>query len=120
MMTEQLFVYGTLAPGRENAHILAKLTGTWTPATIRGHLYANGWGAALGFPAVVPDENGDLIKGFIFQSKDLNQYWQHLDEFEGEGYERMLIIAEFEDGSSTQAYVYALHPQELLKAQPSL
>lgn len=119
-MSEQLFVYGTLAPSRENAHILADLKGTWTPATIRGTLYANGWGAALGYPAVIPDEDGDLIKGFIFKSKDLAEHWQRIDEFEGEGYERISVIAEFEDGSVTQAYVYALNPKELEHPQPTL
>lgn len=111
-MSNQLFVYGTLAPGRPNAHILADVKGTWTPATIRGRLIANGWGASLGFPAVIPDPEGDLVKGFIFNSKDLPEHWQRLDEFEGEGYERVNVVAQYEDGSETMAYVYALHPNE--------
>lgn len=120
MMIEQLFVYGTLAPGRANAHQLAGLKGTWTPATIRGRLYENGWGAALGFPAVIPDDDGDLIKGFIFKSADLNEHWQRLDEFEGEGYQRVIVTAEYDDATPTQAYVYALNPDELKQVQPAM
>lgn len=108
-MLEQLFVYGTLAPGRPNAHILADVKGTWTPATIRGRLIADGWGAALGYPAVIPDDDGDLVKGFIFASKELDEHWQRLDDFEGEGYQRVQVIAEYEDGQQTSVYVYALN-----------
>ena len=31
-MINRLFVYGTLAPGRANAHVLADIPGTWEPA----------------------------------------------------------------------------------------
>lgn len=41
-MPEQLFVYGTLAPGRPNAHVLADVPGTWRPATISGSPYECG------------------------------------------------------------------------------
>lgn len=108
-MLDQLFVYGTLAPGRPNAHILSDVKGTWTPATIRGKLLPNGWGAALGYPAVIPDEQGDLVKGFIFESSELMYHWQRLDDFEGEGYVRVIVTAQYEDASETQAYVYALN-----------
>lgn len=119
-MHEHLFVYGTLAPGKENAHILAGIKGTWTPATIRGILFPNGIGAAYGFPAVIPDETGDLIKGFIFRSKYLMNHWQQLDEFEGNGYERVKTTAQYEDGSEVQAFVYALNSTERHLAYPSL
>ncbi|MGW8592658.1 gamma-glutamylcyclotransferase [Dietzia sp. NPDC055340] len=41
-MPEQLFVYGTLAPGRPNAHVLADVPGARRPATISGSLYDRG------------------------------------------------------------------------------
>ncbi len=47
-MTERLFVCGTLAPGRPNAHILAEVPGSWEPASVTGTLRAEGWGAAMG------------------------------------------------------------------------
>ena len=50
-MTERLFVYGSLAPGESNAHVLAGIDGTWEPATVTGTLHPEGWGATLGFPA---------------------------------------------------------------------
>lgn len=109
-MSEQLFVYGTLAPGRPNAHILADVKGIWTPATIRGRLSEQGWGATLGYPAVIPDDNGDLVKGFLFSSKELAEHWQRLDEFEGDAYQRVLVTAEDEHGNPSVAYVYALNP----------
>lgn len=108
-MSEQLFVYGTLAPGRPNAHILADVKGIWIPATIRGYLHEQGWGATLGYPAVIPHADGDLVKGFIFRSKELAQHWQRLDEFEGEHYQRVSVPVEDEHGEQSIAYVYALN-----------
>ena len=37
-MTDRLFVYGTLAPGRANEHILQSVPGTWEPAVVKGRL----------------------------------------------------------------------------------
>ena len=41
-MTDRLFVYGTLAPGRSNEHILADVPGTWEPAVVQGTLIQEG------------------------------------------------------------------------------
>ena len=57
-MPDRLFVYGTLAPGRSNAHVLATVPGTWEPATVRGTLFPEGWGAALGYPGIVLSVEG--------------------------------------------------------------
>jgi gamma-glutamylcyclotransferase (GGCT)/AIG2-like uncharacterized protein YtfP len=35
-VTDRLFVYGTLAPGRPKEHVLEPLHGTWRAATVRG------------------------------------------------------------------------------------
>jgi gamma-glutamylcyclotransferase (GGCT)/AIG2-like uncharacterized protein YtfP len=51
-VTEHLFVYGTLAPGRPNEHVLEPLDGTWRRATVRGDLLDVGWGAEHGYPAL--------------------------------------------------------------------
>lgn len=107
-MTERLFVYGTLAPGRPNAHLLDDIPGTWSPATVRGTLYEEGWGAAVGYPGIVLDEIGAEVRGFIFSSGELAAHWRRLDEFEGEGYERVLAQATLENGTVVQAYIYAL------------
>src|SRR5687768_15927842 len=92
-MTQCLFVYGTLAPGRPNEHILADVPGTWEPATVIGALHPEGWGAAAGYPGIVLAEHGGEVEGLLFTSETLAQHWDRLDEFEGEGYERVLITA---------------------------
>jgi gamma-glutamylcyclotransferase (GGCT)/AIG2-like uncharacterized protein YtfP len=109
-MTDRLFVYGTLAPGRCNAHVLAELRGTWAPAAVRGRLHPEGWGAALGYPGVVLDEAGCEVRGFVFTSADLVAHWTRLDEFEGDGYARVLASVTLEDGTVVQAHVYELRP----------
>nr|WP_315477342.1 gamma-glutamylcyclotransferase family protein [uncultured Undibacterium sp.] len=107
-MTEHLFVYGTLAPGRPNAHILADLPGTWEPAVVKGFLRQGGWGADVGYPGIVLSENGDEVEGFIFTSEVLSSHWQRLDDFEGDGYLRVRVSALRRDGSMVQAFVYSL------------
>ena len=83
-MTGRLFVYGTLAPGRKNAHVLANVPGTWEPATVRGTLHEQGWGAALGYPGIVLSEDGTEVRGFVFSSPDLPAHWDRLDAFEAD------------------------------------
>lgn len=84
-MMHRLFVYGTLAPRRPNAHVLADVPGTWVPATVAGRLLPEGWGAAIGYPGIVLDEHGDEVHGLVFSSERLAEHWARLDEFEGEG-----------------------------------
>lgn len=105
---QRLFVYGTLAPGRPNEHVLANIGGSWRSASVKGNLRQEGWGAELGYPVIVLDETGDEVKGFLFTSKNLADHWQTLDEFEGDGYERKLTSVTLDDGSTVDAYVYAM------------
>ena len=105
----KLFVYGTLCPGRPNEHILKNIGGSFQKASVRGKLYAEGWGAAMGYPALLPDETADKVEGYVFSSENLEKYWAHLDEFEGEAYKRELIKVELEDSSFIEAYLYALN-----------
>lgn len=107
-MTQRLFVYGTLAPGQPNEHVLAPLAGIWQPATVRGHLTQLGWGADLGYPALVPAADGEAIRGLLFSSPALAAFWPTLDEFEGEQYARVLVKAALDEGGVVEAYVYAL------------
>jgi gamma-glutamylcyclotransferase (GGCT)/AIG2-like uncharacterized protein YtfP len=107
-MPDRLFVYGTLAPGRPNAHVLAPVPGTWEPATIRGHLLPEGWGAAAGYPAVVLDPAGEVVTGLLFSSDALDAHWARLDDFEGDGYTRVPTTATRSDGTTVDAFVYAL------------
>ena len=107
-MTDRLFVYGTLAPGRPNAHVLAEVSGTWEPATVRGTLLHEGWGASVGYPGIVLDELGNEVHGFIFSSEELSAHWARLDEFEGDGYDRVVTTAALSDGTVVRAHIYTL------------
>jgi gamma-glutamylcyclotransferase (GGCT)/AIG2-like uncharacterized protein YtfP len=107
-MTQRLFVYGTLAPGRPNAHVLADIPGEWEPATVTGTLLQEGWGAAAGYPGIVLDPHGGEVEGFLFSSERLAEHWARLDEFEGEGYERVITMAKRKDGTVVEAYIYRL------------
>ena len=109
-MTQRLFVYGSLAPGRQNEHILAPLGGTWQAAAVRGRLRMEGWGASLGFPGLVLDPAGEEVKGQVFSSEKLADFWPELDEFEGAQYARVLVEAVLTEGGAVEAYVYVLSP----------
>jgi len=107
-MLQRLFVYGTLAPGRPNAHVLADVPGTWEPARMAGRLVQEGWGAALGYPAIVPGAGEGFVEGQLFSSEVLDAHWRRLDAFEGEAYVRVLAPALRADGTTVQAHVYAI------------
>jgi gamma-glutamylcyclotransferase (GGCT)/AIG2-like uncharacterized protein YtfP len=107
-MTHRLFVYGTLAPGRPNAHVLAEVPGTWEPATVTGTLRQEGWGAAVGYPGIVLDARGGEVEGFLFSSERLAECWPRLDAFEGDGYARVLTPVRLADGTVVDAYIYSL------------
>ncbi|MFA7481760.1 MAG: gamma-glutamylcyclotransferase family protein [Vulcanimicrobiota bacterium] len=104
----RLFTYGTLAPGRPNAHILAGLPCQWQQATVRGRLLPEGWGAAQGFPGIITDPQGETVHGHLFTSEELPSHWARLDAFEGAGYQRVIIPAVLDDGAAVEAFIYAL------------
>jgi gamma-glutamylcyclotransferase (GGCT)/AIG2-like uncharacterized protein YtfP len=112
-MVHRLFVYGTLAPGRPNEHVLADVPGKWEPATVTGMLLQEGWGAAVGYPGIILDKRGGEIEGFLFSSERLVEHWSRLDEFEGEGYERVLTTVNLKDGTAVDAYIYKLRTKFL-------
>ncbi len=76
-----------LHSGRPNAHVLADVGGTSTPATVTGTLHAEGWGAAQGLLGIVLDAHGTAVDGLVFSSDELARHWPRLDAFEGDGYE---------------------------------
>lgn len=124
-MIPRLFVYGTLAPGRPNAHVLADVPGQWQPATVSGTLRKEGWGAAVGYPGIVLDACGGEVDGFLFSSGHLPAHWARLDAFEGEGYERVMAEAKLADGTIVDAHVYALRgasrrPPDGQQRQPAM
>lgn len=70
----RLFIYGTLAPGRPNEHVLVDVPGKWEPAYVRGRLLQRGWGSSVGYPGIVLDEQADKVPGFIFSSEHLEKH----------------------------------------------
>src|SRR4028119_1904853 len=60
-----LAVYGTLAPGQPNHHVLAPLGGEWMDGLIEGELIPLGWGAGLGGAGVRPRAGGAARGGGV-------------------------------------------------------
>lgn len=107
-MSDHLFVYGSLAPGQPNEHVLTRLGGSFQPASVRGHLRAQGWGAGLGFPGIVPDGAAGEVAGFVFTFAGQLEQWAELDAFEGAEYRRVPVTARLASGQDVTAWVYAL------------
>jgi gamma-glutamylcyclotransferase (GGCT)/AIG2-like uncharacterized protein YtfP len=107
-MLHRLFVYGTLAPGRPNEHVLSGVRGTWQQGSVRGHLVQDGWGAEQGFPGIVVDESANLVAGYLLTSEALDREWDRLDQFEGSQYQRVLAKVQLDGGQVVEAYVYQL------------
>ena len=101
----RLVAYGTLAPGRPNHHQLDGLKGRWLEGRVRGALVQHGWGAALGYPALVLDPNGPAVEVQIFESTGLPDQWSRLDDFEGPGYQRVAVSVETA-GGPLEASIY--------------
>jgi len=104
----RLAVYGSLAPGKKNHHMMAGMHGSWRAAVLRGSLWNEGWGAGEGFPGFLWDGTQTAVAAQVFSSPDLPHYWSRLDEFEGEEYRRILVPAEMEGGEIEICNVYAL------------
>jgi gamma-glutamylcyclotransferase (GGCT)/AIG2-like uncharacterized protein YtfP len=94
----RLATYGSLAPGRPNHHHVAALRGRWIGGAVHGRLLEAGWGASLGYPAMVLDPAGPAIDVQVLESADLPEHWSRLDDFEGPGYERVSTIVRTAEG----------------------
>lgn len=104
--TPRLFVYGSLQPGKANAHMLDPAPGTWRAARVRGVLHDNGWGAQLGFPVLELDADGDEVAGHVLESAALTGLWPILDAFEGDDYRRVQTDVTLVNGGRQSAWVY--------------
>lgn len=110
---DSLFVYGTLAPGRANTYMLEEIGGTWEEGYVYGSLLQKGWGAGLGFPGIVLDDSGSRVDGFIFFSEHLADYWDALDEFEGDEYTRVPVDVTMKDGRVVPSCIYMVKSDAL-------
>jgi gamma-glutamylcyclotransferase (GGCT)/AIG2-like uncharacterized protein YtfP len=106
--SRRLAVYGSLAPGKKNHHMMAGMNGSWRIAVLRGSLRNEGWGAGEGFPGFFWDGTNTPVSAQVFSSRELPNYWLRLDEFEGAEYRRILVPAEILDGGIEICNVYAL------------
>lgn len=94
----RLAVYGTLAPGEANHHVVRGIGGTWSRGTIRGHLHDTGWGLTYGFPALAWNPDGPPVAAHLLESADLDEHWARLDTFEGPAYRRQVVPVRTERG----------------------
>jgi gamma-glutamylcyclotransferase (GGCT)/AIG2-like uncharacterized protein YtfP len=81
--------------------------GHWLRGQVFGTLVDAGWGADLGFPALVLDPGGTAIDVHVFESADLPAHWSRLDQFEGPGYNRVTTTVHTSNGD-LMASVYVL------------
>lgn len=106
----RLATYGTLAPGRENHGQLSDLPGRWLVGHVHGTLVEAGWGAKLGYPALIQDPDGAPVEVFVFESRALLHHWHRLDAFEGPGYRRIILDVSTAEGV-LPASIYVLADQ---------
>lgn len=104
----RLATYGTLGPGRPNHHHVADIEGRWFHGQVHGRLVQHGWGADLGYPAIVLEPDGPTVDVDILESVELPGAWRRLDEFEGDGYRRVVVRVTTADGViEASIYVHA-------------
>jgi gamma-glutamylcyclotransferase (GGCT)/AIG2-like uncharacterized protein YtfP len=108
----RLVTYGSLAPGRPNHHHVAELQGRWYPGEVSGRLVEAGWGASLGYPALVLDPDAPAIDAQVLESEDLPEHWSRLDEFEGPGYQRVVTTVRTATGD-VEAFIYVLRAPDV-------
>jgi len=97
---KSLIVYGTLAPNAPNHSVIKHIKGNWQQGIVRGSLEKKGWGAELGY------------YGFKQTSNEKQEDWQLLDDFEGNGYKRILAKYELENGQIGVGNIYAINEEE--------
>jgi gamma-glutamylcyclotransferase (GGCT)/AIG2-like uncharacterized protein YtfP len=86
-----LAVYGTLAPGQPNHHVVEHFGGKWTDGLIEGDLLPEGWAADLGYPGFRSRVGGSAVAVKVLTASSLATAWPTLDRFEDPGYQRVLV-----------------------------
>jgi len=103
-----LFVYGSLAPGHPNAHLLAPLKGTWKRGTVIGFLHNKSVENGYQYYGIELDRHGGPVQGLLFSSPRLEAFWPELDAFEGEDFKRSVTEVTLSGGKTLNAYIYEL------------
>jgi len=106
--SRKLAVYGSLRPDGENHHVVEDLEGRWRRGFVRGRLLEEGWGAGMGYPAMVWEPDAGRVEVALLESAGLPSAWPRLDAFEGAEYRRILVPVRDDGGVSAVANLYAL------------
>ncbi len=102
-LVDGLFVYGSLRTGHSARALIDPYVREWTPATVRGSMYA----FSGGYPGVVLGRDRGIVMGELLTLRDLSTSLPLLDEYEGSGYERVQVQCEHVSGSAW-AWIYVL------------
>jgi len=116
--SERLVVYGSLAPGKENHHVISPLGGRWLAAQVHGDLFDRGWGAGLGYPAMRWRPQGGTITVDLLESPSLADGWKEIDRFEGSGYVRILVPVFVDGDFYCVANIYELAREKIFDPEP--
>ena len=103
-------VYGTLAPGAPNHHVLESLSGEWRDGSVHGDLHERGRGAQQGYPAIRWNPRSGQVPVKLLVSEDLEHHWERLDELEGPEYQRILVPVYMGDQVVAVANIYEARP----------
>jgi gamma-glutamylcyclotransferase (GGCT)/AIG2-like uncharacterized protein YtfP len=105
---DRLFVYGSLKPNEKNNFLLSKINGTWRTAFTYGFVKKIYLGPKEIYDALILDNNGDRIEGYLFYSYALKNLWKKLDIFEGSNYKRLETNININNKHKVKAFVYLL------------
>lgn len=86
-----LAVYGSLAPGQINHHLLSGLRADWSTAEVEAVPVQRGWGVRQGFAALQWSPGASRQAVHVVRSEDLASLWPELDAFEGADYVRTFV-----------------------------
>lgn len=99
--SRRLAVYGTLAPGENNHHVIAQIQGTWEGGWVAGEL-----GRIGPYPAFRWNPRANRIRVQLLSSPHLPRHWERLDRFEGSAYRRILAPVTIHAGAVKLANLY--------------
>jgi len=103
---DALAVYGALAPGESGHWVVSRIRGEWVQGTVKGHVFEITWGPATGYQGFLPDADGATIEVHVLLSDELDKKWREIDDFEGQGYDRIAIEVELASGELQSAQIY--------------